>query len=92
MDMKTPTLELTLDNGKALSVEVTGYHLKLNEKLHVGAKGKIHKIGTFKINSPSYKSWGHIKAIKYAMGECIVLKDTPKLTPRTITYKIRQEF
>lgn len=93
MDMKTKTLELKLDDGKTLSVEVTGYHLSLNEKLNVGAKGKIHKIGTFKINSSAYKSWGAIKAIKYVMGECVVLRDEPpKMTPRTITYKIRQDF
>lgn len=93
MEINTPTLELKLDNGKTLSVEVVSYHLKFNEKLHVGAKGKIHKIGTFKINSSVYKSWGPIKAIKYAIGECSVLMEhPPKMTPRTITYRVRQDF
>lgn len=35
-----PTLELILVDDKSLIVEVTSYHLKLNSKLHVGAKGE----------------------------------------------------
>ncbi|KRP65160.1 hypothetical protein SAMN04490197_2727 [Pseudomonas orientalis] len=93
MEINTPTLELKLDNGKTLSVEVVSYHLKFNEKLHVGVTGKIHKIGTFKINSSAYKSWGPVKAIKYATGECsVVTGHPPKMTLRTITYKISQDF
>lgn len=88
-----PTLELTLVDGKSLIVDVTSYHLKLNSKLHFGDKGKIHKLGTFKINSSAYQNWGAIKAIKYAIGECVVLMEhIPQTTPRTITYKIRQDF
>ncbi|WP_458377807.1 hypothetical protein [Pseudomonas fluorescens] len=93
MELKTPTLELKLDSGETLSVEVVSYHLKFNDRLHIGAKGKIQKIGTFKINSSAYKSWGSIKAITYAVGECVVLKEhVPKMTPRTITFKVRQDF
>lgn len=87
------TLELTFIDGKSLVVDVAGYHLKLNNKLHIGNKGKIYKTGSFKINSSAYESWGAIKAIKYVMGECVVMEEhTPKTTPRTITYKIRHDF
>lgn len=93
MEINTPSLELKLDDGSLLNVEVVSYHLKLSDRLHIGTHGKMHKTGTFKIHSSAYKSWGAIKAIKYALGECIVLKDhPPKLTPRTITYKVRHDF
>lgn len=88
-----PTLELILVDGKSLIVEVTSYHLKFNSKLHVGAKGGVHKLGTFKINSSACQGWGAVKAIKYVVGECAVLMEhIPKITPRTITYKVRQDF
>lgn len=87
------TLELTFVDGKTLVVDVAGYHLKLNSKLYVGAEGKVHKLGTLKINSSAYQSWGAIKAVKYSIGGCVVLMEhTPKTTPRTITYKVRQDF
>ena len=88
-----PTLELILVDDKSLIVEVTSYHLKLNSKLHVGANGGVHKLGTFKINSSACQGWEAVKAIKYVVGECVVLMEhIPKTTPRTITYKVRQDF
>jgi hypothetical protein len=93
METKTPSLELKLEDGSSLNVEVVSYHLKLSDRLHIGTQGKMHKMGTFKIHSSAYKSWGAVKTIKYALGECIVLTDyPPKLTPRTITYKVRHDF
>ncbi len=88
-----PALELTLTCGKNLTVEVVGYHLKLNDKLHIGAGGGIYKLGTFKVNSASYKGWGSIEKIKFITGECRVLSETPpRMTPRTITYRVRFDF
>lgn len=88
-----PTLELDLESGKRIKVQVTSYHLKLANKLHIGGDGKIFKLGTFKINSGQYQDWKNITKIKYQIGECSVLKDEhPKETPRTITFKVRHDF
>ena len=86
-------LELDLEGGKRLKVEVTSYHLTLSEKLHIDGNGKIFKVGTFKINSSQYRDWKGITEIKYRFGECTVLRDhPPKETPRTITFKVRHDF
>ncbi|MEB0044113.1 MULTISPECIES: hypothetical protein [unclassified Pseudomonas] len=87
------TLELDLESGKRIKVQVTSYHLSLAAKLHVGSDGKIFKLGTFKINSAQYQEWKDITKIKYRIGECAVLRDhSPKETPRTITFKVRHDF
>lgn len=48
------TLELDLDCGKCIRVQVAGYHLKLSSKLNFGAGGWVFNLGTFKINSKNY--------------------------------------
>ena len=86
-------LELDLEGGKRLKVQVTSYHLMLSEKLHIGGRGEIFKLGTFKINSAHYRDWKNITKINYRFGECTVLRDhPPKETPRTITFKVRHDF
>ncbi len=90
---KNLILELDLEGGRRIKVQVTSYHLKLADKLHIGSDGKIFKLGTFKINSGKYQDWKDITRIKYLIGECSVLKDVPaKETPRTITFKVRHDF
>ncbi|MHC8324748.1 hypothetical protein [Pseudomonas sp. LB1P83] len=87
------TLELDLEGGKRIKVQVTSYHLTLSAKLHIGGGGKIFKLGTFKINSAQYREWKDVTKIKYRIGVCAVLRDhPPKETPRTITFRIRQDF
>ncbi|OZY57492.1 hypothetical protein CJF39_21300 [Pseudomonas lundensis] len=86
-------LELELEDGRHIKVQVTGYHLKLADKLNFDGGGKLFKLGTFKINSRQYPEWKGIAKIKYRIGECSVLKDQPpKETPRTITFKVRHDF
>lgn len=93
MDINNRCLDLTLENGTTITVQVTGYHLRFLDKLHTNELGKLYKLGTFKITSHHYNEWKNINTIKYCIGECTVLKDSPpKETPRTITYKIRQDF
>ncbi|AGZ33920.1 hypothetical protein BR1R5_50700 [Pseudomonas sp. BR1R-5] len=87
------TLELDLECGKRVKVQVTSFHLDLPGKLHTGENGKEFKLGTFKIHDRRYREWGRIKKIKYCIGECFVLNDeAPKETPRTITFKVRHDF
>lgn len=87
------TLELDLDCGKCIRVQVAGYHLKLSSKFNFGAGGWVFNLGTFKINSKNYPEWKDIKKIKYQFGECSVLKDqAPKETARTITFKVRHDL
>ncbi|MEN1831548.1 hypothetical protein AAIM60_01595 [Pseudomonas lijiangensis] len=93
MNLNDRTLVLQLASGDSITVEVTGYHLKLLDKLHTDTQGKVYKLGTFKITSQHYKQWADINKIKYPIGECAVLKDKPtKETPRTITFKVRHDF
>ncbi|MNJ64770.1 hypothetical protein D3C77_607430 [compost metagenome] len=90
---ESPTLELELEGGKRVKVQVTSYKLKFSDKLHVGEGGAFFKLGTFKINSGQYQDWKDIEKIKYLIGECTVLKgQPPKETPRTITFNVRQDF
>lgn len=93
MDIADRSLELTLDTGTTITVQVTGYHLSLLDKLHTNEFGKFYKLGTFKITSNHYQEWRNVQTIKYHVGECTVLKGSvPVETPRTITFKVRHDF
>lgn len=93
MDIADRSLELKLDTGQTITVQVTGYSLSLLDKLHTNEFGNFYKQGTFKITSHHCKAWRNVQAIKYSRGECAVLKGSvPIETPRTITFKIRHDF
>lgn len=87
------TLELDLECGKRLKVQVTSYRLDLPSIVLTGKDGKPYKLGTFKIHDRRYREWKGVEKIKYCIGECSVIKGEPiKETPRTITFKVRHDF
>lgn len=87
------TLELDLECGERIKVQVTSYHLDLPGMVLSDENGKPYKLGTFKINDRRFREWKNIKRIKYCTGECSVIKGEPfKETPQTITFKVRHDF
>lgn len=92
-NVESRTLDLALESGNRVKVQVASFRLKLYNKLHVGEDGKVFKLGTFKINDRRCHEWRDITKIKYCIGECSVLKGhQPKETPRTITFEVRHDF
>lgn len=86
-------LELLLQGGKRVKVQVVSYQLKLPGRVLFSEDGKPYKLGTFKIHDGRYREWKDVAKIKYCIGECSVLRDDPpKETPRTITFKVRHDF